>query len=58
MMNYIVWRCDSENEILIEVFNSSDVLSIQKDFLERGYIIEEYWDTCKSSFIRAYKREN
>ena len=40
MMNYRIWKCDGfDNYLLIEVFNESDIPSIQKHFIEKGYII-------------------
>ena len=60
MMNYTIWnRDDNEDEILVEVFNGNDVHEIQKQFVNRGYVVEEYFDTCNSSFIRFLKvKEN
>ncbi len=56
MMNYIIWRDENNKyELLIEVFNSSDVLSVQKQFVNKGYIVTECFDTRGSSFIRCYK---
>ena len=59
MMNYRIWLSDcSESEILVEVFNSSDVHEVQKEFVNKGYIIDEYWDTNNSSYIKMYKKLN
>lgn len=58
MMNYKIWYADFDgNEILVEIFNSVDVWSIQKEFIEKGYIIEECFDTLSSSFFKAYKHK-
>lgn len=59
MMHYRIWLSDSsESEILVEVFNSSDVHEVQKEFVNKGYIIDEYWDTNNSSYIKMYKKLN
>lgn len=59
MMHYRIWLSDSsESEILVEVFNSCDVHEVQKEFVNKGYIIDEYWDTNNSSYIKMYKKLN
>lgn len=58
-MNYRIWLSDcSESEILVEVFNSCDIWEVQKEFVNKGYIIDEYWDTNNSSYIKMYKKLN
>lgn len=39
MSNYTIWKCENEDELLIEIFNERDLPDIQKEFLEKGYII-------------------
>ena len=39
MNNYIVWKCENEAELLIEILNECDLPKVQKEFLEEGYII-------------------
>ena len=39
MSNYIIWRRKSVDELLIEIFNENDLENVQKEFLEKGYII-------------------
>lgn len=56
MMNYTVWTNENnEDELLIEVFNGCDLLSVQKQFVNNGYIIEECFYTNNASFIKCYK---
>ena len=39
MKKYIIWKCENEAELLIEILNECDLPSVQKEFLEKGYII-------------------
>ena len=40
MKNYKIWQeKDNEEQLLIEVFNDCDILSVQKQFIEDGYKI-------------------
>ena len=39
MSKYIIWKCENEAELLIEILNECDLSSVQKEFLEKGYII-------------------
>lgn len=39
MSNYIIWKCENEDDLLIEIFKERDLPDIQKEFLEKGYII-------------------
>ncbi len=61
MMNYTVWKRENLEdelvieELLIEVFNGCDLLNVQKQFVNNGYIITECFDTNNASFIRCYK---
>ena len=56
MMGYIIWKNEgNKNELLIEVLNRCDMLDVQKQFVNDGYIITECFDTNNASFIRCYK---
>lgn len=39
MSSYIIWKCEYEAELLIELLNECDLPDVQKEFLEKGYII-------------------
>lgn len=52
---YIIWKDEqNENRLLIEVFNEINLLDIQREFIEKGYIIIEVFKT-KDVFIRLEK---
>ncbi len=42
MSKYRVWKCDNDEELLIEIFNEVDLLSVQKEFVNKGYVIVKY----------------
>lgn len=50
MNNYRVWKCDNDEELLIEIFNEEDLLSVQQEFANKGYIIIR----CDYAFGEAY----
>lgn len=39
MRKYIIWECKIKSELLIEILNECDLQDVQKEFLEKGYII-------------------
>lgn len=39
MIKYIIWKNENTPELLIEIFNECDLQGVQKEFLEKGYII-------------------
>ena len=43
MKNYSIWKSDDEytEYIIVEVWNKCDIPSIQKMFIEKGYIVME-----------------
>ena len=56
MRNYKIWKDENnEYELLIEIFNDCDVLNVQKEFVNNGYIIKEYFKGTYHTFIRVYK---
>jgi len=58
MSNYRIWKCDEDNNfLLIEVFDECDVLSIQKEFVEKGYIIIQTEAIFGHHFIKVLKRK-
>lgn len=40
MKNYIVWKRDNNDEhLLIQILNEQDLLSVEKEFTNKGYVI-------------------
>ncbi len=39
MINYVIWKSESEYEFYVEILNDEDIRDIQKEFLKKGYII-------------------
>ena len=56
MKNYRIWKCDDTIEseyIIVEVWNKCDIASIQKMFIEKGYIVmETQFNVFGSHFIK------
>ena len=40
-MNYRIWSTDSSEQIIVEVFNKNDVPNVQKEFIEKGYVVTQ-----------------
>ena len=56
MGNYRVWKSEGlEYELLIEVFNDSDILNVQKEFVNDGYVIRELFKGTYHVFIKVCK---
>lgn len=49
MSNYIIWKTEYD-EVMVEVFNEYDILNIQKQFIEQGYIVISI---CRGVFDRS-----
>lgn len=42
MRNYRIWKIEDDDEtIIVELFNNCDILSVQKEFVNKGYIVKE-----------------
>lgn len=42
MSNYCVWNKENDDtRIIIQVFNKCDLADVQKEFIEKGYVIEQ-----------------
>lgn len=53
MMNYRIWKCDDKDYLLVEVWDDCDIPSVQKEFIEKGYIvIETKLNIFKNHFIK------
>ena len=58
MSNYRIWKIDeNEDELLIEIFHESDLSDIQKEFLEKGYIIIRVDYAFNSVFMKVVKKD-
>ena len=56
MKNYNVWKIkDNEEELLVEVINDCDVLSVQKEFTENGYKIIHCQQWYSHTFMLVVK---
>ena len=59
MSDYIIWKIDeNEDELLIEIFHESDLSNIQKEFLEKGYIIIKVDYAFNSVFMKVVKKDD
>jgi len=58
MSNYVIWRRKSVDELLIEIFHESDLSNIQKEFLEKGYIIIKVDYAFDEVFMKVVKKDN
>jgi len=59
MSNYRIWKIDeNEDELLIEIFHESDLSNIQKEFLEKGYIIIRVDYAFDGVFMKVVKKDN
>lgn len=41
MLNYYIWECEYDSDKLVQVFNKSDLPSVQEQFVKQGYFIRE-----------------
>lgn len=57
MKNYIIWHSEYENELLVEILNKCDVSSVQKEFLEMGYIIMRVAGAFDKIFMKVVKED-
>lgn len=57
MSNYIIWNCENKVELLIEIFNECDLPNVQKEFLEKGYIIIRADYAFDNVFMKVVKED-
>ena len=60
MVNYRIWKTDDayDNYILFKVFNIYDITCIQKEFIEKGYIvIQTEYGVFGHAFIKFKKSD-
>lgn len=57
MRKYIIWKSENEAELLIEILNECDLPSVQKEFLEKGYIIIRVDYAFDNVFMRVVKED-
>lgn len=53
MSEYRIWKCDNDEELLIEIFNEQDLLSVQKEFVNKGYVIVKYDYAFREVFLQV-----
>lgn len=58
MSNYIIWKCGNDDELLIEIFNENNLQSVQKEFLEKGYIIIRVDYAFDEVFMKVVKKDD
>lgn len=61
MNKYIIWKYDYDGEsgeLLIEILNESDLPSVQKEFLEKGYIIIRIDYAFDGVFMKVVKKDD
>lgn len=58
MSDYIIWKCGNDDELLIEIFNESDLSSVQKEFIEKGYIIILVDYAFDNVVMKVVKKDN
>ena len=57
MNYYIIWKCENKDELLIEILNECDLSKVQKEFLEKGYIIIRYDYAFDKIFMKLVKED-
>ena len=57
MSNYIIWKYGNDDELLIEIFHESDLQSVQKEFIEKGYIIIRVDYAFNDVFMKVVKKD-
>lgn len=57
MIKYIIWKREIENELLIEILNECDLPNIQKEFIEKGYIIIRVDYAFGSVFMKVVEKD-
>ena len=57
MNNYIIWKSENSNELLIEILNKCDLSNVQKEFLEKGYVITRVSLDFDRIFMKVIKYE-
>ena len=58
MIKYIIWKNDNTPELLIEIFNECDLPNIQKEFLEKGYIIIRVGHLFDKVFMKVVEKDD
>lgn len=57
MIKYIIWKNDNTPELLIEIFNEYDLQDVQKEFVEKGYIIVRIDYGFSNVLMKVVKRD-
>ncbi len=57
MNSYIIWKRQSENNLLIEILNKCDFQKVKKEFLEKGYTIIRVDYASNRVFMKVVKQD-
>lgn len=57
MGKYIIWKSDNSIELLVEILNECDLQDVQKEFLEKGYIIIRIDYAFNSIFMKVVEKD-
>ena len=57
MNSYIIWKRQSENNLLIEILNKCDFQNVKKEFLEKGYTIIRVDYASNRVFMKVVKQD-
>lgn len=57
MNRYIIWKCENELLLLIEILNECDLIDIQKEFLGKGYVIIKIDYAFEHTFMKVVKKD-
>lgn len=52
-----VWKCDNEDELLVEIFSEDDLLSVQKEFVNKGFVIVKYDYAFGEVFLQVVRSD-
>jgi len=58
MDKYIIWKSKYEVELLIELLNECDLPDVQKEFLEKGYIILKVDYAFDKVFMKVVEKDD
>jgi len=57
MGKYIIYKSDDCVELLVEILNEDDLSNVQKEFLEKGYIIIRIDYAFNSIFMKVVEKD-
>ena len=57
MNKYKIWKTENDAELLVEILNECDLPDVQKEFLEKGYIIIRVDYAFDKVFMKVVEKE-